>query len=135
MKSYKYIFVILALALLAACSTTTSVPEDDQLFIGLKTTKYVDYEPSDHFNAHVRRWRQPLPPNPTAPSSAAAPYVCCHTACGYIMPSTIRTHASPEWVRKTFGQGSGAYEWRQSEASCTGGHRTAGVRTAISAAT
>ena len=51
MKPYKYIFVILALALLAACSTTTSVPEDDQLFIGLKTTKYVDYEPSDHFNA------------------------------------------------------------------------------------
>ena len=39
MKPYKYIFVILALALLAACSTTTSVPEDDQLFIGLKTTK------------------------------------------------------------------------------------------------
>ena len=86
MKPYKYIFVILALALLAACSTTTSVPEDDQLFIGLKTTKYVDYEPSDHFNATREEVEAAL---------ATEPNGAFHTACGYIMPSTIRTHASP----------------------------------------
>lgn len=95
MKPYKYIFAILALALLAACSTTTSVPEDDQLFIGLKTTKYVDYEPSDHFNATREEVEAALATEPNGAFSAAVPYVCCHTACGYIMPSTIRTHASP----------------------------------------
>ena len=34
--------------LLSACSTTSHIPEDDQLFVGLKKIDYVDYQSSDH---------------------------------------------------------------------------------------
>jgi hypothetical protein len=37
--------------LLAACSTTKNIPDDDQLFVGLTKIEYKDYEPSDHFTA------------------------------------------------------------------------------------
>ena len=33
-----------------SCSTTKYVPEDDQLFIGLKKIYYENYEPGDHFD-------------------------------------------------------------------------------------
>ena len=37
--------------IVAACSTTSRVPEDDKLFIGLEKIKYADYEKNDHFVA------------------------------------------------------------------------------------
>ena len=38
------------LCLLAAgCSTTSRVPDDDKLFVGLEKIKYLDYEKNDHF--------------------------------------------------------------------------------------
>ena len=46
-------FIILLLlggesVLLSSCSTTSAIPDDDQLFIGLKKTKYTNYEANDH---------------------------------------------------------------------------------------
>ena len=41
--------VCLAIAGLAACSSTKSVPEGDQLYVGLKPVKYNNYEESSHF--------------------------------------------------------------------------------------
>lgn len=38
-------------ALLAACSTTSALPEDEQLYIGIDKVKYSNYEPGDHFTA------------------------------------------------------------------------------------
>ena len=38
------------LLLLSACSTTSKIPDDDQLFIGLTKIEYQDYEPGEHFN-------------------------------------------------------------------------------------
>ena len=46
LKTY---FVIFALSVLVGCSTTSNIPDDDQLFIGLKKINYENYEPSDHF--------------------------------------------------------------------------------------
>ena len=34
---------------LAGCSTTRNIPDDDQLFVGLKEIKYENYKNSDHF--------------------------------------------------------------------------------------
>ena len=34
---------------LVGCSSTSSVPEDDKLFTGLRKTGYENYEPCDHF--------------------------------------------------------------------------------------
>ena len=104
MKPYKYIFVILALALLAACSTTTSVPEDDQLFIGLKTTKYVDYEPSDHFNATREEVEAALATEPNgaffgSSSIRLLPYRLWIYNAFYDSDTRFS-----KWVRKTFGK-------------------------------
>ncbi len=46
LKTY---FAIFALSVLVGCSTTSNIPDDDQLFIGLKKINYENYEPSDHF--------------------------------------------------------------------------------------
>lgn len=42
------VVLLLAMVLLTACSTTRNIPEDDQLYIGLKKIEYTDYERSDH---------------------------------------------------------------------------------------
>lgn len=38
----------ISLLMLCACSMTKYVPEDDQLFVGLKKIKYENFQPSDH---------------------------------------------------------------------------------------
>lgn len=41
--------MLILLLALVACSETSSVPEGDKLFTGLRTTIYENYEPNDHF--------------------------------------------------------------------------------------
>lgn len=43
------IIILLAAVALAGCSTTRNIPDDDQLFVGLKEIKYENYKNSDHF--------------------------------------------------------------------------------------
>lgn len=40
---------VAAAMILAGCSTTSHIPDDDQLFIGLTKIDYKDYEENDHF--------------------------------------------------------------------------------------
>ena len=50
MKTYRLLLLVaVAAALLAACSTTTNIPEGDQLFTGLETTEYHTQEKSQHY--------------------------------------------------------------------------------------
>ena len=50
MKTITYTTVLaFAALLLAACSTTSGIPDGEQLYTGMKSTKYVDYENSPHF--------------------------------------------------------------------------------------
>lgn len=41
--------LLLAVLLVGSCSSTSSVPEGDQLYIGLKPIEYKEYEKNDHF--------------------------------------------------------------------------------------
>ena len=41
---------LLPLVLLASCSTTKNIPDDDQLFVGLTKIDYQKYQPSTHFD-------------------------------------------------------------------------------------
>ena len=43
------IIILLAAVALAGCSTTRNIPDDDQLFVGLKEIKYENYKNSDNF--------------------------------------------------------------------------------------
>ena len=48
--SITYSIIILASSvILASCSMTKNIPEDDQLFTGLKSITYEDYEQNDNF--------------------------------------------------------------------------------------
>lgn len=52
MKKTPYIIVlILAALLLDACSTTSGIPEGEQLYTGMKPTRYVDYDDNAHFRS------------------------------------------------------------------------------------
>ena len=49
-KNTIYSLLLLTLcSLVAGCSTTSRVPDDDKLFVGLEKIKYLDYEKNDHF--------------------------------------------------------------------------------------
>lgn len=43
--------LIVVAMLMMSCSTTKNIPEEDQLFIGLKKIEYKNYEKSDHFTS------------------------------------------------------------------------------------
>lgn len=43
--------LLLVVCAMTSCSTTSGIPEDDQLFIGLTEIKYDNYKSSDHFIA------------------------------------------------------------------------------------
>ena len=48
----KSIFALLvAVCVMTSCSTTSGIPDDDQLFVGLTEIKYDNYKSSDHFIA------------------------------------------------------------------------------------
>ena len=49
MKNRHIIYIVVAVLLLASCSTTEHVPDGDQLFIGLTKIDYRNYEKNDNF--------------------------------------------------------------------------------------
>jgi hypothetical protein len=89
---------------LAGCSSTSSVPEDDKLFTGLRKTGYENYEPCDHFYSTQEEVEAALA---TTPNGAlfGSPY--------YRMPSyrlwiyNAFEHSRGgigKWMRTTFGK-------------------------------
>ena len=43
--------LLLMLTALAACSTTSALPDGEQLYTGMKSTEYTNYKQNAHFNA------------------------------------------------------------------------------------
>ena len=86
--------LLLAVLIVGSCSSTSSVPEGDQLYIGLNPIEYKEYEKNDHFYAVQEEVEAALA---TAPNGAffgsssirLLPYRL------WIYNATIRTHASP----------------------------------------
>ena len=57
MKTRLFIIPILFInVLLLGCSTTSGIPDGEQLYTGMKPTRYLDYED----NAHFRETREEL---------------------------------------------------------------------------
>ena len=66
MKFYGLLSAIVVL-MLASCSTTKNIPDDDQLFIGLTKIDYKNYEKSDHATTTIEEVEAALA---TAPNGA-----------------------------------------------------------------
>ena len=60
--------------LLVACSETSSVPADDKLFTGLRTTVYENYTPSEHFSTVKEEVETALATAPNG-SFLGSPYI------------------------------------------------------------
>ena len=45
----KVLATLLLVAVVTACSTTSRVPDDDKLFVGLSKIDYTNYDKNDHF--------------------------------------------------------------------------------------
>ena len=43
--------MLCCIAVITACSTTSALPEGEQLYIGIDKVNYTNYEPGDHFIA------------------------------------------------------------------------------------
>ncbi len=105
MKNYNILILIVLLTVLASCSTTKHIPEDDQLFIGLKPIQYPDIQISDpHAYATQAELEAALatPPNGALMGSSyyrTVPYRL------WIWNATTDSNGKiKKWLNKSFGQ-------------------------------
>ena len=91
--------------LLAACSTTKHIPEDDQLFIGLEKIVYTDYEDNRHAEQTQEELEAALA---TAPNGALFGSSYYRTPFPYglwIWNATTGSHGVlKKWLNRTFGK-------------------------------
>lgn len=101
----KALFVMAAVMVLASCSTTSGVPEDDQLFIGLTKIDYKNYEKNDHFISVQEEIEAALA---TAPNGALFGSSYYRTPFPYglwIWNAFSNSKGKvPQWITKTFGK-------------------------------
>ena len=98
------LYIIIGVVVLTACSSTSSVPEDDKLFTGLRKTEYVNYEPSDHFYATQEEVEAALA---TLPNGAlfGSPYYRMPSYRLWIYNALHKSEGGiGKWLRKTFGK-------------------------------
>lgn len=103
--------LLLAVLLVGSCSSTSSVPEGDQLYIGLKPIEYKEYEKNDHFYAVQEEVEAALA---TAPNGAffGSSY---HRTIPYKLWiwnnfSNSETKLG-KWIAKTFGSAPILMSW------------------------
>lgn len=103
--------LLLAVLLVGSCSSTSSVPEGDQLYIGLNPIEYKEYEKNDHFYAVQEEVEAALA---TAPNGAffGSSY---HRTIPYKLWiwnnfSNSETKLG-KWIAKTFGSAPVLMSW------------------------
>lgn len=103
--------LLLAVLIVGSCSSTSSVPEGDQLYIGLTPIEYKEYEKSDHFYAVQEEVEAALA---TAPNGAffGSSY---HRTIPYKLWiwnnfSNSETKLG-KWIAKTFGSAPVLMSW------------------------
>ena len=93
-------------ALLVSCSETSSVPADDKLFTGLRTTVYENYTPGNHFSAVKEEVEAALATAPNG-SFMGSPYIRMpwpsYRLCIYNWFSSAE-RGPGKWLCKTFGK-------------------------------
>lgn len=89
---------------LVGCSSTSSVPEDDKLFTGLRKTGYENYEPCDHFYSTQEEVEAALA---TTPNGAlfGSPYYRIPSYRLWIYNAFEHSRGGiGKWMRTTFGK-------------------------------
>ena len=90
---------------LAACSATSSVPDDDRLFTGLKKIKYENYEPSAHFYATQEEVEAALATAPNGALFGSSYYRSPFPYRLWIYNAFCKSDTPfSKWVAKSFGK-------------------------------
>lgn len=92
------------LLMLAACSTTSGIPDGEVLYTGMKPTKYVNYESNDHFNTTKEEIDVVLATKPNA-SLLGSPSMRSPFPIGLWIWNAFNPHntAFSRWMVKAFG--------------------------------
>ena len=112
-NSITYSIIILASSvILASCSMTKNIPEDDQLFTGLKSITYEDYEQNDNFTKAQEEVEAALATAPNGSLLGSSYY-----RLPFSMGVSIWNHYSGKdtgfarWMTKTFGSQPVLMSW------------------------
>ena len=112
-NSIPYSIIILASSvILASCSMTKNIPEDDQLFTGLKSITYEDYEQNDNFTKAQEEVEAALATAPNGSLLGSSYY-----RLPFSMGVSIWNHYSGKdtgfarWMTKTFGSQPVLMSW------------------------
>lgn len=102
----------LCVLLLTSCSMTKNIPEDDQLFTGLKKIAYEDYEKNEHFITTQEEVEAALA---TAPNGSffGSSYYRMPFSFGVSVWNTYSEKNSPfaRWMTKSFGKQPVLMSW------------------------
>ena len=99
------IVAILAAVCIAGCSSTSSVPDDDKLFTGLKKIKYENYESSDHFISTQEEVEAALATAPNGALFGSSYYRSPFPYRLWIYNAFYNSDTKfSQWVRKSFGK-------------------------------
>lgn len=110
MRQRYIIYKVSALLLLAgmimtACSTTSTVPDDDQLFIGLKKIEYVNYDKNDHFTGVQEEVEAALATAPNGAIFGSSYYRSPFPYRLWIWNAFSKSKSGfSRWMTKTFGK-------------------------------
>lgn len=99
------LILLLASALLGACSSTSNVPEDDQLFVGLKKIEYKNFEANDHFTAVQEETEAALATAPNGALFGSSYYRSPFPYRLWIWNAFSNSNTTfGKWITKSFGK-------------------------------
>lgn len=95
----------LLLCLLAACSTTEHIPDDDQLFVGLTNITYENYQKNQHFIETQEEIEAALATAPNGALFGSSYYRSPFPVGLWVWNATTGSHGVlKKWLNKTFGK-------------------------------
>lgn len=103
--------LIAALLVLASCSTTKSVPDGDQLYVGLKDISYTNYEKSDHFYTTQEEVEAALATAPNGALFGSSYYRTIPYSLWIFNAFNGSEGAIGKWISKTFGKAPVLMSW------------------------
>ena len=93
------------LFLITACSTTSHIPEDDQLFVGLTNITYENYEKNEHFLETQEEIEVALATAPNGALFGSSYYRSPFPVGLWVWNATTGSHGVlKKWLNKTFGK-------------------------------
>ena len=104
--------IVTLVIVLAACSSTSGVPEGDQLFTGLKKIAYSDYEKNDHFTATREEVDAALATEPNGALFGSSYYRTPFPYGLWIWNAFSKSETGfGKWMTKSFGKAPVLMSW------------------------